>query len=263
MTITKPVEPSQTAEGLAALMVERDDIMRELVDETITSAEQGDIREAGRTKCPESNTIKGPLARFPRAVDLAECPREVGGTWHTHVTPDEIRSPVNSLPDMANVIYGLTDVSVVVGTDTADVVVAPADHETAQGVFENAIGLEAGSAEGVTQAISDGRIDPTTARQRSRRFLNSLIFEVDTGYSEFDERIVAVPPENWAAAHGSGRNEQFAGNEASLTAFSSDSFTKAATEADGALSDINIREVAISTAIGTIVGNFVDRTLFD
>ena len=263
MEMDMEVAPHPVAEELADRMVERDDIMRTLVDETLSSAEEGNIREAGRTKCPNNNTIKGPLARVPRAVDLASCPREMGGTWHTHVTPEEMKNPVNSIPDMANVIYALTDVSVVVGSETADVVVGPDNHEKAQDVFENALGLEASGVEDVTAALENGRLDPMTARQRARRKLDPLIFRVETGYTEFDERIDTMPPENWAAIHGSGMNEEFTGNMTAMTAFEPESFRKAAEAGNGAIGDINIAEIAVSTAIGTIVGNFVDRTLFD
>lgn len=257
------VRRSEMATELATRMVENHDVMRTIIGETLSDAVDGDIREAGRTKCPEGGEIKGPLGRFPRAVDLAPCPREVGGTWHTHVTPDEIRNPVNSLPDMANVVFGLTDVSVVAGTETADVVVSETDETDAVAVFQNAIGETVSSTEDVVAAIEDGRIAPETARERAREALSELVFRVETGYGDLNRMVAQVPPDNWAAAHGSGRNEAFTGNMVGTRTFAPESFDEASKRAEQALSNSSVTQIAFSTAIGTIVGNIVEGALFD
>ena len=85
------ISRDEMAMELATSMVEQRDIMRSILKETLRSAKMGHIREAGRTKCPRSGEVRGSLQRFPRAIDLASCPVSKGGTWHTHVTEDEIR----------------------------------------------------------------------------------------------------------------------------------------------------------------------------
>lgn len=257
------VRRSEEATELATQMVESHEVMRTIISETLEDALAGNIRESGRTKCPTGGEVKGPLGRFPRAIDLAPCPRDVGGTWHTHVTPREIQNPVNSLPDMANVVYGLTDVSVVAGTQTADVVVSGGPEKTVEDIFQNAIGLEASGTEDVVAAISDGRISPSRARTRAREALSELVFTVETGYEELDRVVRDVPEDNWAAPHGSGMDEEFTGNRSGATALAVDSFEVAASEAETRLANSSVGQIAVSTAIGTIVGNIVDSALFE
>lgn len=257
------VRRSEEATELATRMVENDEVMRSIISETLQDALDGNIRESGRTKCPAGGEIRGPLGRFPRAIDLAPCPREVGGTWHTHVTPREIRTPVNSLPDMANVVFGLTDVSVVPGTQTADVVVSADSESAAETAFQNAVGLEASGPEDVVEAIRDGRIDPNTARSRAREALEPLVFTIETGYSDLGKVVNDVPPDNWAAPHGSGMGEEFTGNRAGTVALAVDSFDEAASKAESQLQNSSVKQIVFSTAVGTIVGNIVDSALFD
>ena len=252
----------ERAAELATFMLERRDTMREIVEETLTSAMEGNIREAGRTMCPQNQRIKGPLQRFPRAIDLASCPVNRGGTWHTHVTPREIRTPVNSLPDMANVIYGLTNVSIVVGTNTADVVVAPDDQEAAQNVFANALGYDVQGPRDISDAIRAGRIRPTQSRRRAREALGPLVYQIETGFADLSAKVNDVPPDNWAAPHGSGRDESFSGNRAGMVAFGPDSFKTAADAGENLLGGVGVKETAVSTAIGTIIGGIVSRAVF-
>lgn len=262
--MNQPAEVTQdeAATELATTMLEQEGVMRAIIEETIGSAIEGNIREAGRTLCPTNNQIKGPLNRFPRAIDLAACPTNKGGTWHTHVTPREIKRPVNSLPDMSNVIFGLTDVSVVAGTEHADVIVSPQNHDQAAEVFRNAIGAEVFRPADLSDAIEGGRIVPTPARQRAREQLSELVFQVDTGFSDLTEAAAAVPPTNWAAPHGSGMDESFSGNQEGATAFAPDSFQVASDAADDVLSGTQIRDEVVSTAIGTIIGGIVSRVVF-
>lgn len=257
------IEPSEQAMELANLMVERHDIMQEIIGETVDSAIDGNIKEAGRTKCPTNSSVKGPLERFPRAIDLASCPLERGGAWHTHVTPDEIRNPVNSLPDISNVVFGLLDVSVVAGTETADVVVSADDEEAAIDAFQNAIGADVNSPQEVTEAAMSGRINPPRARQRVREALGDMFFTAETGYPAFEQEIESVPHENWAHPSGSGRAETFSGNTARMLPLAdTDSFEQASMRAEQLVEGSQLGSLVISTAIGTVVGGFVNRLVF-
>ncbi len=260
-----PVEiiPDPSALGLAESMVARDDIMRDIIEETIESAESGSIKEAGRTKCPDKGSVKGPLERFPRAIDLASCPWERGGAWHTHVTPDEIRDPVNSLPDMANVVYGLLDVSVVAGSHSADVVVAGEDHEAMVDAFENSIGMSFDDTTELTNAIDDGRLDPAPARERAREALSPLVFVHETGYDEFQTRIDDLGWEDWAHPYGSGGKEAYSGNAHAPKPFGDESILQAANGNGAMFTREEVASIAFSTAVGTVVGGIVDRILFD
>ncbi len=256
------VTRDERATELATLMLEQEGVMRSIIGETIDSAKSGSIREAGRTYCPSSSKIRGALNRFPRAIDLASCPVDRGGTWHTHVTPQGIRNPVNSLPDMSNVIYGLTDVSIVPGSQSADVIVAPEDRESGIDVFENAIGASVAGPGGVTEAIRDGRIDPVRARKAARDKLSPLVYQVSTGYGDLSEAAAEIPPEGWAAPYGSGKDESFSGNRAGLPMFGPDSFQRAGQAGSEVFGGVDIQNQVISTAIGTIIGGVVSRVVF-
>lgn len=156
------------ADALATNMVEKTDLMATIVRETV---EEG--TESGRTACGKASSVRGPLARFPESIELAQCPRSVGGAWHTH--PSNLQSPVNSLPDIANVMFGELDVSIVVGTQSADVVVAGADSDTMVREFQDAIGFEAGRPGDVVRGITSGEVtNPVDARQRVRSRLRPL-----------------------------------------------------------------------------------------
>lgn len=256
------VKQSRRAAELAEMMLDNEKLMRTILDETLTSASNGDIREAGRTICPSGGEVRGPLNRFPRAIDLASCPIGVGGTWHTHVTPHEIRNPVNSLPDMANVVYGLTNVSIVVGTRTADVMVSAEDDDAAVDTFRNAIGADVSGPADISDAIKAGRVMPSPARNRARDHLDTLIYTAETGYDDLDRAVADIPPDNWAAPFGSGRDEEFSGNRAKTTAFAPDAFSTAGEEVESLIGTGELRNTAISTAIGTIVGGIVSRIVF-
>lgn len=272
------VQPDEDALQLSRDMAVTDDVMREIITETLESARKGSIREAGRTHCPTGGGIRGPLQRFPRAINLASCPIDTGGAWHTHVTPDEITNPTNSLPDMANVLFGLLDVSIVAGTQTADVVVAPEDREAAQAAFQNAIGAEVESTEELTDAIVSGKVNPVTARSRARRALSSLVRTEGTGYSDLTREAGEITASSWAHPMGSGASEAKAGNMSGALAQMVPN-GRAPTESspqrvdltafeDGSgvigekVNNIEIGGLLISTTVGTVVGGIVDRLIF-
>lgn len=185
------VEPDPGALSLARDMLGQDDVMREILDETIPNGDGEKVTESGRTVCGSSRDIHGPLARFPTAVELASCPRGIsGGTWHSHVTQDQLRDPTNSLPDTANVVFGDIDVSIVAGTQSAEAVVAPADYDAARAAFSDALGAEVDSTEGVVDAILDRQVkSPSDARRRVRDRLSGLFIRSRTGYGDLDSRL--------------------------------------------------------------------------
>lgn len=183
------VDPN--ARALADHMLAMDDVMATILDETIPSESGAEVTESGRTLCGRGTDIHGPLARFPTAVELASCPVGTrGGTWHTHVTQDQLRNPTNSLPDTANVIFDEVDVSVVVGTQSADAVVAAADREATRAAFRDALGADVRSTDEVVDAIISGRVsDPPAARRRVRSRLSPLFDQHRTNFSGLDRRI--------------------------------------------------------------------------
>lgn len=255
------VSPDPQAQELSEQMVANDETMRTIIEETITSAQNGAIKEAGRTVCPGSGSIKGPLGRFRRSIDLASCPVSRGGTYHTHVSPRELREPVNSLPDMANVVYGLIDVSVVAGTRSADVITAAEDQVAMVNVFENAIGERFGGPRELFRAIKDGRVMPSTARQRAREALAPLVSTAQTGYDDLEAEIETVPAKNWAPPAMSGRGEAFAG-QAAPAYFAPDSVDAAASKMDDVVEGFDLSGLVISTTVGTLVGGAIERLIW-
>lgn len=249
------------ADELASVMTDADDTMRTIISETVASAQNGAIKESGRTVCPQSVSVKGPLGRFRRSIDLAACPSDSGGTFHTHVSPGELRTPTNSLPDMANVVYGLIDVSVVAGTRSADVIVAADDDETMVEAFENAVGERFGNPRSLFQAIKEGRINPPAARERVRTQMSELISTVNTGYTDLEPEIEGVPAANWAAPSVSGSDESFAGRAAPVY-YNPESVDAAASKLSEVTDGSKLTSLVVSTTVGTVVGGVIDRLIF-
>lgn len=183
--------PDPQAMALAEEMLSMEGVMWDILDETIPSGDETEVRESGRTLCGTNADVQGPLARFPTAVELASCPTgSSGGTWHSHVTRDQLKRPTNSLPDTANVVFGDIDVSVVVGTESAEAVVAAEDRESAAETFRDAIGAEVDTTEGVVDAILDGNIpSPPDARRRVRDRLSTLFVEERVNFTDMDRRL--------------------------------------------------------------------------
>lgn len=246
---------------LAEEMVRRRDILETIVMETIDSAATGDIREAGRTKCPTGDRIRGPLGRFEKAINLHQCPGGAGGVWHTHITPDEIRRPENSLPDMANVIYGLTNVSIVVGTETADVMVAAKDPMAARDEFENALGVRLGGPEALVEELSSGRLAPTSSRRRVRANMDDLFYTRETDLEESQRKLRSIQPEQWGDPRGTGRDERFSGNVPGIPPVQTKNIEEAASVMTRQLAGVGLGQLVLSTSIGTVVGEVVNRVL--
>lgn len=266
---TAQVTPDESAYDLASRMLSDDETQREIISETLTAAEEGGITESGRTACGDGSRILGPQGRHPTSVNLSMCPFERGGAWHTHVTPDEVRDPNNSIPDMANVVYGLLDVSVVSGTRSSEAIVRADDPDAAREEFNDALGIQASSPKDVVDALMDGRIpDPADAAERVRSRLSSLFKRVRNGFSDLDawandveygmvsmqmyeHDAVAYSTYTSGAVHGYGNHmvQSFADATASTHQL-----------ADRV--DVDIANVVLSTAIGTVVGRIVTRALF-
>lgn len=185
------MEPDPSAVQIAERLLQETDVLEEILEETITSAENGRITESGRTVCPNSNNqILGPLNRFDRSVNLRECPIGETAVIHSHVSLDQLTQPEHSLPDSSNVILGGVDASIVVGTQTHDVLLAPKDKQAALREFQDALGVEVRSTDDVVRAIETGQIpDPTDARRRVKARLRPLYQEVPSDFSHLAMRV--------------------------------------------------------------------------
>lgn len=186
------LRPDPAAKRLADEMATMDGVMHAILDETIPAAGEtnAQVTESGRTLC-ESGAVHGPLARFPSSVELASCPTgSKGGTWHSHVTQDQLRNPTNSLPDTANVIFGEMGVSAVVGTQSMETVVAPSDAAAGQQTFRDALGVDVNSTEDVVDAIMEGHVaSPADARERVRSRMSGLFSRKRLNFHDLDSRL--------------------------------------------------------------------------
>lgn len=265
MNAASTLKPDEYSRETARVMLQRHDVMREILAETIEAANKGQILESGRTKCPNTGRdgkIRDAFARHPRAIDLAPCRHERGGAWHTHVTEDELRYPENSLPDMANVVYGAIDVSIVVGTQTADVFMSAGDDEALIEEFENAIGEQVGSPKGLAEAMEAGRVNPVQSRKRVREALPNLFETHETNYAELDEAVDELFIEE-APRKLSSRDEVTSEPAHELIVnrlFSADSIDQAAEQAD--LGGVDLSGLVISTVLGNIVGEIANRVIW-
>lgn len=187
------LQPDPAADELARHMVNgagAEEVQRAIVRETVESAENGRLLEAGRTACGSMGDVRRPYARFPRAVELAECPRvNASGFWHTHPGEGELRSPRHSLPDWGNVVFGITDVSVVSGTQDAQVVVAADDREAMLEAFQSAVGHDVSGKRDVMNHLVSGRIDHDATIDRVEAELAPLVRRVPTGYPDLEGRF--------------------------------------------------------------------------
>lgn len=183
--------PSNNARMLANTITGATDVQRQILMETVESAQQGNILESGRTFCPENaGMVRGPLGRFPRAVDLQSCPVGSAGIIHTHVSTSQLRNPTHSLPDTANVILGEVDASMVLGTTSSDLLLAPDDPEEATAVFQDALGLGVNTTDELVSAIESGQIpNPPEARRRVRTRLSSLFTTVRSPHRDIDFKV--------------------------------------------------------------------------
>lgn len=178
-------QPARTAERMTAA----GDVSEAVLRETLESAIDGDgLLESGRTWCESDaeGELREPYNRFPAAVDLAGCPPgDSVAVWHTHTTPDQLRNPEHSLPDIANVAFGHVDASIIPGTESDHVLVAAADREQMRTEFRNILGADVGSTEQVTEAITAGRVaQPPIVRDRLWNAFDPLVKRVDVNRPE-------------------------------------------------------------------------------
>jgi len=263
------VEPDRGAIMLADEMMDRDDIMRTILSETIESSRDGAPSESGRTYCEAWGSILPPSDAGPSSIQLQTCLSGAVGLWHTHPGGGGLTDPINSLPDMANVVFGSVDVSIVPGTENADIVVAPKDPAAAQEAFRQAVGADLRGAKDVRDAIGARRFDPVTSRERAREALSSLIVQGKTGYTDIEP--VAKPLV--ANQHAAGDQAVCAcstqpkatapTNPAECLEEADKEFEAAASNVSERIDNLNIGSIAISAAVGNVVGEVVNRVLFD
>lgn len=184
-------QPDPDASALAREMAEKDDIKLEIIEETIRSHDSGQILESGRTVCGDFNSVYGPLGRFPKSVQLRRCPpNQLSGAYHSHVTPDELRSPQNSLADMGLVAFGDMDVINVTGTETEEFFITPRDTDSFRQDFSEVVGAD--SVRGIVSDIASGEMEPDEGQRRVRQAFPSLIKEMPTGYTASTPRVPAT-----------------------------------------------------------------------
>jgi|APHM01.1.fsa_nt_gi hypothetical protein len=266
-TTGQSLQPDEDAQQLTERMLSSDDTMRRIIAETLKAGENGVPIESGRTVCPRPGEILKPQSRFPTSVELELCPVGTSGTWHTHVTRDQLRNPVNSLPDIANVVFGETDVSVVAGTQTAHAVIAPTDTETLQAQFRNVTGLEVSSAPEVGEAVMDRRVDPVATRQKVLSVFDGLTTRGETGYTDLDRRVDtastddAPPMEQQDAFRFMRAAQQQAGFTGAVEDMCN-SFDAAGTRVSQVIPGGRLKNQALSTTTGLVIGRVVERVLF-
>ncbi len=264
--------PSDRATSLLELMKDRDGIKREVISETLDSKRGGQILESGRTFCSTPRQVHGPINRFPKAVDLPQCPTGAGGAWHTHITYDEMKNPSNSLPDIATVVFGQLDLMAVVGTETAEYFLSASDPEAMRHEFNDAVGEAIDSPDQLLNSIDSGRMVPGPARERVRDRLRPLFHTERTGFSDLTERVdqkfgaqAASPQYEMVELHMIGGSMDY--STSMCDPKSTNHYTSMmAANAEQTIRErvpVNIAETAAGAAVGTIVGNIVENVLFD
>lgn len=203
------------AREAAKILREEVEIQRTVLEETIQSAEQGQVKEAGRTLCGP-NAVRRPIQRLPRSIKLQRCPVGATAIIHTHPSMAELRNPHHSLPDVANVLFEV-DASMVVGTDSSEIITRADDVDAMHREFENAIGLTVDSTQEVTAAVRDNRIpDPPAARDRVREALGGLVSRESMSFSDLSAEIddLNIPARSISAAclTGHGHTQTVATN---------------------------------------------------
>lgn len=271
------LEANADALDLAERMLERGDVRRDILSETLESAEAGGIQESGRAICGTSRTPMGPLSRGFSKVTLPTCPATVGGTWHTHITLDQFLNPENSLPDFANVAFGVVDVSIVAGAESSHVVVATADRSAMQEALIDELGVEVASPGDVAAAVLSGKVpDPPAVRRRLySRLVEPIAFRVDTAEPSLAQRAqeiefaMVVQREAFDAVsmsgcvmyamHRTSRQSRMLRviDDGRRIQESVDDLVNIVRE-----SNISVTGQVITTAIGVTTGNIIERLLF-
>ena len=247
--------------------IAKSDLVGKTLQETAASATDGVPLEAGRTICNDLDTVYDVVERHPTAVDFRGCSAPgLVGLIHTH--PNELDHPQHSLPDWANIVYGAADASVVAGTDTCDVVVAPLDRDKAQRQFTDAIGYNAQSPEDVVDAIHTEITNPPAARQRVSNRLSPLQFTIQSPAemdlpSAFTNSAAEMEPVAAAPIVVTDSRHQIINrSQSSISAVRAKAHnTGVAAESVLRESQINISSIVIGTIIGDLVSTGLERTI--
>lgn len=264
------LQPSPEAVELAEMMMDRDDVKRKILMETVEAGESGQILESGRTVCGTEGDVEEPLQRFPTSVRLGRCPLNTSGAWHTHVTPDELKHPQNSLPDLALVVFGGMDVINVTGVDSAEYFVSAGNAEQMQAEFRDALGADVRSVDGLLDSITEGRVNPARAGDRVRQRMPELFFNEATDFRELRGRVAEMDHGIRASAPTYTHHEVHSiyARRYARTHTPADQFRSRVREVndemDSKTPDLNVDLVdeAASTAVGVVVGGVVERIIF-
>lgn len=271
MMQTARVTPDPDALDLGQLLLDETTVQQTILEETIRSAEAGRLTESGRTACNQATDIRGPIRRFPSSVQLSSCPVGMVGIWHTHPTQRGLISPEHSLPDWSNLVFHDVDASMVAGTQESELIVTATDRDVMQSVFQNALGIEAQSTQDVVQAVQSGRIpSPTDARRRVREELAPLVTHTPTSHPSLEARVMdlAIPAMDTIDACGcqcahdlvSQRHLEADDGRRSLglhrRAKACQPMVRQTT------SGVNVRELAVATVIGNVVGTMTNIVIF-
>lgn len=176
-----PLEPAARAgEAMTARAGVGDEILRETIE---AAAEGGEPMESGRTWCesdPDAR-LRRPTSRHRAAVNLDGCPPgDLIAVWHSHTSPGQVRNPEHSLPDVANVVFGHVDASMIPGAESDHLLVAGADRGGMADRFRNVLGADVQTTRGVVDAIQSGEIsNPARARDRVNSEFAPLMRRVD------------------------------------------------------------------------------------
>lgn len=275
------IVPDQHAMELADQLVDSP-LNGTVLHETLTAAENGSITESGRTVCSTLDNVSGPIARHPMAVDLPGCrPWDATGIIHSHVTPDEIRNPIHSLPDIANVLYGNATASVIPGTETTHVVVRPTDATMAEAraAFDNVLGVDVDDPEDVSRAVDEGAIvSLDSAQERILTELGPIVDRVEYPRPEAAVKLEELPLDEDQPAMVASElafmddepqpeprptEERIEPKPSHFRAVERhrEIATHVRQMGDGDTSDF-IRATIISNVVGTIVGGVVSRAVF-
>lgn len=173
------VQPSQTAVDVGAALVDETDLQEAILEEAAATGE-----ESGRTICGPETTFE-PVSSSFGTVTLPACPRGSAGRLIHGGGGHSFTKPRHSIPDMANVLLGGVEASLVVGTRTSDLMLAPdpGDRDEAAKTFRDILGVKAETPEDVVEALEAGRINPVRARRTLRRRLPLLFRRVSTPLS--------------------------------------------------------------------------------
>jgi len=258
--------PTAPASRLGEQMLAAEQVMEEILDETIQGTERGVMRESGRTVCGDTSDIRSPAARFPTSVELRQCPRDATGLWHTHVTQEQLRNPEHSLPDMANVVMAGVDVSVVVGTESAEIMYSGEPRQQMLTAYRRGLGIDVQQPREVVDALKTGQIrNPPRRRQELRSELSPLFARVNTGYTDLQSRLAtaSAPQPSMACLEPlDGVAMAVSGPDAGgLRELSRDlrPFNRIST----LTGDLDIKREVASTSIGVLAGNLVNSVVID